>query len=128
MTIYKPDLVNVNTLREVPLKITHPYHMVPKFEDVLNQGKNLAELGDKTGADILLRSGTFTDSMLGALDKVSAYQQLASTMAQDAITDPDLYDAHDITIAQAEASMALNITRNILSRIVQSWRDIINTR
>jgi len=128
MTIFKPELVNVNTLRSFPLKITHPYHMVPKFADVLNEGKNLAELGKKTGAEEVLRSGTFTDSMLGALDKVSSYQQLASTMAQEAITDPDLYDAHDITIAQAEASMALNITRNILSRIVQSWRDLINTR
>jgi len=127
-TIYRPELVNFNTLKDVPIKITHPYHMVPKFESILNQGAELAELGKKIGTDAVVRSGIFADSMLGALDKVSAYQQFASNMAQTAITDPDSVDPHDITIAQAEASMALNITRNVLSRIVQGWRDLINTR
>jgi len=128
MGIFKPELVNVNDLRNFPLKITHPYHMVPKFEDVMNQGKNLAELGNAVGADMLMRSGTFTDSMLKALDQVSAHQQTASTMIQDAIVNPDLYDPHDITIAQSMASMSLNMTRNILNRLVQGWRDLINTR
>jgi flagellar hook-basal body complex protein FliE len=102
--------------------------MVPNFESILKQGANLAELGNKIGTDAVVRSGTFSDNMLGALDKVSAYQQFASNMVQTAITDPDSVDAHDITIAQAEASMALNITRNVLTRIVQGWRDLINTR
>ena len=128
MTIYKPELVNFNTLKSAPLSITHPYHMVPDFQSVLKQGEKLAELGNKTGAETVLRSGNFTDTMLTSLDKVSAFQQQASNMIQQAITDPDMYDAHDITIAQAEASMALNITRNILNRIVQGWRDLINTR
>ena len=129
MTIYKPELVNFNSLKNVPLTITHPYHMVPDFESVLKQGQNIAALGNKIGSDdAILRSGTFADTMLNAIDKVSAYQQLASNMVQEAITDPDMYDAHDITIAQAEASMALNIARNVLNRVVQGWRDLINTR
>ena len=128
IAIYRPELVNVNTQKNFPLTITHPYHMVPSFEDILNQGKNLAALGEKTGGETVMRSGVFTDSMLSALDQVSSYQQLASNMVQEAILNPDMYDAHDITIAQAEASIALNMTRNILSRIVQSWRDLINTR
>ncbi|MDR0474018.1 MAG: flagellar hook-basal body complex protein FliE [Treponema sp.] len=128
MNILKPELVNVNSLRQFPLTITHPYHMVPDFESVLNQGKQLKELGEKTGAGAVTRSGTFADAMLVSLDKVSAYQQFASSLNQQAITDPDSVDVHDITIAQAEASMSLNITRNILNRIVQSWRDLINTR
>ena len=128
MTINRPELLNVNSLRSFPLTITHPYHMVPKFEDVLNQGKQLAEMGNTIGSDMVVRSGTFTDAMLDALDKVSSYQQFASDMAQDAIINPDLYDAHDITIAQAEASMSLNITRNVLSRMIQGWRDLINVR
>ena len=128
MTIYRPELVNFNTLREVPLSITHPYHMIPDFRSVLNQGAHLAELGNKIGTDAVIRSGTFADSMLSSLDRVSAYQQFASNMAQTAITDPDSVDAHDVTIAQAQASMALNITRNVLNRVVQGWRDLINTR
>ena len=128
LPIYRPELVNINTIRDIPLKVTHPYHMIPKFEDVLNQGKNLAELGDKIGSDMVLRSGVFSENMLNALDQVSAYQQTASNMIQDAIINPDMYDPHDITIAQGMASMSLNMTRNILNRIVQSWRDLINTR
>jgi flagellar hook-basal body complex protein FliE len=128
MTIFRPELVNFNSLKNVPLTITHPYHMVPNFESVLNQGNIISEMGDKIGTEAVTRSGTFEETMLAALDKVSGYQQLASNMVQDAITNPDMYDAHDISIAQAEASMALNITRNILNRVVQGWRDLINTR
>ena len=128
MPIYKPELMNVNSMKNFPMKITHPYHMVPKFEDVLNQGKNLSQLGNTIGAEMTLRSGTFTDTMLNALDQVSSHQQIASEMIQDAIVNPDLYDPHDITIAQSMASMSLNMTRNILNRLVQGWRDIINIR
>jgi len=128
MPIYKPELMNVNNMKNFPMKITHPYHMVPKFEDVLNQGKNLSQLGNTIGAEMTLRSGTFTDTMLNALDQVSSHQQIASEMIQDAIVNPDLYDPHDITIAQSMASMSLNMTRNILNRLVQGWRDIINIR
>jgi len=66
--------------------------------------------------------------MLGALDKVSAYQQFASSLNQAAIIDPDSVNVEDVTIAQAEAAMSLNIARNVLNRLVQSWRDLINTR
>lgn len=128
MIINKPELVSFNSIKSVPLTVTHPYHMVPSFQDLANRGKMISEMGNIIGSDMVTRSGTFQDSMLGALDKVSSLEQLASNMVQDAIINPDMYDAHDITIAQAEASMALNMTRNILSRIVQSWRDLINTR
>jgi flagellar hook-basal body complex protein FliE len=37
-------------------------------------------------------------------------------------------DPQDITIAQAKAGMSLNIARNILNRVVQGWKDVINTR
>jgi flagellar hook-basal body complex protein FliE len=66
--------------------------------------------------------------MLRAIDKVSASENFAATLAQAAITDPASIDPHDLTIAQAEAQMSLSITRTILNRIVQGWRDLINTR
>jgi flagellar hook-basal body complex protein FliE len=37
-------------------------------------------------------------------------------------------DVHDITTAQAKAALSLNIARNVLNRVVQGWRDLINTR
>jgi len=73
-------------------------------------------------------AGGFGDTMLAALDKVSADQQFAANLEQQAIIDPDSVDAHDITIAQAKARMSLDIARNVLSRIVQGWKDLINTR
>jgi flagellar hook-basal body complex protein FliE len=128
MTIYKPELVGPGSLPELPLTITDPRHLVPKAGDFQTMGRNISSLGEKIGAEGLMRSGTFEDTMLKALDKVSAYQQVSSNLAQKAITDPGSVDIHDITIAQAEAGMALNITRSVLNRIVQGWRDIINTR
>jgi flagellar hook-basal body complex protein FliE len=101
---------------------------------VLNQefyngsGAGLAALGEVLGAEKVMKDGSFDSTMLKALDKVSAYQQKADYMAQQAILDPDSLDPHDLSNAQAMANMSLNITRPILSRIVQGWRDIINTR
>jgi flagellar hook-basal body complex protein FliE len=128
MTIYKPELAGPGTLPNLPLTITDPRHLVPKAGDFQTLGRNIFSLGEKIGAEGVMRSGTFEDTMLKTLDKVSAYQQISSNLAQKAITDPGSVDIHDITIAQAEASTALNITRNVLSRIVQGWKDIINTR
>jgi flagellar hook-basal body complex protein FliE len=132
MTIFKPELVYGD---KVPMTITHPRHMVPAKgnfsvggEVVNGQGALIAELSDKIGAEAVVRSGTFQDAMLQAVDKVSASQNFAATLAQTALTDPGSIDPHDLTIAQAEAQMSLNITRTVLNRIVQGWRDLINTR
>ncbi|MDR1863399.1 MAG: flagellar hook-basal body complex protein FliE [Treponema sp.] len=128
MTIFKPELAGPGGLPNLPLAITHPKHLVNRSEDFQVIGRNIASLGEKIGAQGVIPSGGFEDAMLKALDKVSAYQQISSNLGQMAITDPDSVDIHDITIAQAEAGMSLNITRNVLTRIVQGWRDIINTR
>jgi flagellar hook-basal body complex protein FliE len=125
MTIYRPELVSGD---KVPMMVTHPRHMVSLKGEFTAQGKAISELGNKIGAEGVLRSGTFEDTMLKALDMVSAQQQLPSNLMQTALTDPGAVDAHDITIAQAKASMSLNITRTILNRMVQGWKDLINTR
>jgi flagellar hook-basal body complex protein FliE len=127
MTIYKPELAGPGTMN-LPLAVTHPKHLVPKAGDFEFIGRNISSLGEKIGAEAVIRSGTFEDTMLKALDKVSAYQQISSNLAQKAITDPESVDIQDITMAQAKAGVSLNITRNVLNRVVQGWRDIINTR
>jgi len=107
---------------------THPNHMAPPDSPYSGSGNNILALRDTIGANGITRAGTFEDAMLQALDKVSGAQLRASDLQKEAIINPDSVDIHDITIAQAEASMALGITRNILSRLVQSWRDLVNTR
>ncbi|MFP3043507.1 flagellar hook-basal body complex protein FliE [Treponema primitia] len=132
MNIYKPELV---TGDKVPMAITNPKHMVPRggpfsIGGNIAQGRGsvISEMGNMIGSEAVLRSGSFEDVMLKALDKVSAEQQFSADLVQKAITDPGSMDPQDITIAQAKASMSLNIARTVLSRVVQGWKDIINTR
>jgi flagellar hook-basal body complex protein FliE len=127
MSLFKPEL-NFGNLPYLPMSVTHENHMSVKKTEFSAMGNKITETGKKIGADAVIRSGTFTESMLDALDKVSAYQQFASNLSQAALIDPDSVNIEDVTIAQAEASMSLNIARNVLNRLVQSWRDLINTR
>jgi flagellar hook-basal body complex protein FliE len=107
---------------------THSKHMLPPDSPYFGNGKKVLALEEKIEAGHVTRAGTFEQSMLQALDKVSGADQFTKQLEKQAIIDPDSVDIHDITIAQAEAGMALNITRNVLSRLVQGWRDLINTR
>jgi flagellar hook-basal body complex protein FliE len=91
-------------------------------------GQQIADLKHKIGPDAIASRDSFQDAMLRALDTVSSDQNKASAMIESAITDPDSVDIHDVTIAQAKATMSLNITRTVLSRLVQGWRDLVNLR
>jgi len=127
MSIFKPEL-NFGNTPYLPMSVTHENHMTVKKTEFSAMGNKISETGKKIGADAVIRSGTFTESMLDALDKVSAYEQFASGLSQAALIDPDSVNIEDVTIAQAEAALSLNIARNVLNRLVQSWRDLINTR
>jgi len=107
---------------------TNPKHMGPLDSPYAGTGHNILALGKKIGTDGITGAGTFEQAMLQALDKVSGAQQRATNLEREAIINPDSVDVHDVTLAQAEASMSLGITRVILSRLVQGWRDLINTR
>ena len=128
MSLYRPELASFGTQPYLPLRVTHPNHIVSGNTEYLSLGGRITDTEKKIGAGAVIRSGTFEEAMLSALDKVSAYQQYSSSLSQAALLDPDSVNVEDITIAQAEAMMSLNITRNVLNRIVQGWRDLINTR
>jgi len=113
---------------QVSMRLTNPKHMAPVGTPYTGSGANMIALEKKIGAEGITHAGTFEHAMLQALDKVSGAQQFTSELEKQAIIEPGSVDIHDITIAQAEASMSLNITRNILSRLVQGWKDLINTR
>ena len=107
---------------------THPQHMGPLNSPYAGSGKNVLALEKKIGAEGITGAGTFEQAMLQALDKVSGKEQYASALAVEAAVNPNSVDIHTITIAQAQASMSLSAARNILSRLVQGWRDLINAR
>jgi len=110
------------------MELTHPDHMLPPNSPYFGSGNKIVSLEKMTGATHITGAGTFQHAMLQALDKVSNAQHFASDMAVEAFINPDAVDIHDVTMAQAQANMSLGITRNILSRLVQGWRDLINTR
>jgi flagellar hook-basal body complex protein FliE len=91
-------------------------------------GSGISKMGKVIGAEGLYGDGTFDAVMLKALDRVNAYQQNVESLHQKMLVDPESVDVHEITDAQAKAQMTLNITRTILNRVVQGWKDIINTR
>jgi flagellar hook-basal body complex protein FliE len=107
---------------------THPKHILPPDSPYFGNGNKVIALEKTISAEHVTGAGTFEHAMLQALDKVSGANQFVDQLEKEAIINPDTVDIHDITIAQAEASMALGITRNVLSRLVQGWRDLINTR
>ncbi len=127
MNFVKPELFS---MRDLPMYQAHNMRTFVRGEKNTNiiTGEAINELGNAIGAEAVTRMGTFDDAMLEALDQVSALQQEPSNLIQQSIIDPDSVDVHDITAAQAEASLALNMTRAVLDRIVQGWREIINTR
>jgi len=113
---------------DVSMMRTHANHMGPLSSPFAGSGANILHLERTIGAGGVTGAGTFQEAMLQALDRVSASQHNAARLQQDALVNPGMVDAHDVTIAQAQADMALNISVNVLNRVVQSWRDIINTR
>ena len=107
---------------------THPGHMLPPDSPYFGSGNKVIALEKKISAEHVTGAGTFEHAMLQALDKVSGVHKAANQLGVDALLNPDSVDIHDVTMAQAQAGMSLDITRNILSRLVQGWRDLINTR
>ncbi|MCL1812158.1 MAG: flagellar hook-basal body complex protein FliE [Treponema sp.] len=91
-------------------------------------GSGIASLGKTIGADGVMKDGLFSETMLKALDKVSGYQKYSDNLYQQAILAPDSVNVEDIAMAEAQANMSLNIANRILSRVVQAWKDIVNTR
>jgi flagellar hook-basal body complex protein FliE len=125
MTLTPPVLTHIDSLQ---LAVTNPKHIMPTRGNLFSSGQQIITLEENIGSEAVIRSGQFDDMMLHALDQVSADEQYTNDLIQKAIVDPDSVDTHDITIAQAKASMSLNITRMVLSRLVQGWRDLINLR
>ena len=71
---------------------------------------------------------TFQDALMSAMEGVNGDQIKASDLYTKMITNPDSVDAHDVTLAGAQAQMSLNLAKNVVERGLQAYRDIINMR
>lgn len=72
--------------------------------------------------------GSFGRVMMDGLEKVNNLQQESLQLSRQMITDPESVDAHDVTIALAEANMALNITKAVVDRVIRAYKDITGGR
>jgi len=70
----------------------------------------------------------FGDLLLGALGNVNDSQLRAMDLSQRMITDPSSVNVEDVTIALADANLALSMTKSIVDRALAAYREIINMR
>jgi flagellar hook-basal body complex protein FliE len=66
--------------------------------------------------------------VMDELNTVNNLQLKSDELSRRLVTDPDSVDVHDVTIALAEANMALNITKAVVDRVIRAYRDIITAR
>jgi flagellar hook-basal body complex protein FliE len=70
----------------------------------------------------------FGKLFFGALNQVNDLEHTSMNLTQALITDPESVDIHDVTIAMAEANLALSMTRAIMNRAIEAYREITNIR
>ncbi|MCL2791606.1 MAG: flagellar hook-basal body complex protein FliE [Spirochaetaceae bacterium] len=96
------------------LKATDPRHFTGQFNNVTGRLEK--------------ENITFADQMFEALHGVNRLQQEKNDLSVRMITDPNSVDTHDITIAIAKANAALAMTKAIVDRAIQAYKEIISFR
>jgi len=71
---------------------------------------------------------SFGDLLMKALGSVNDTQLKSMDLTERMITAPDSVDVHDVTIALAEANLAISMTKAIVDRALTAYREIINVR
>lgn len=96
------------------------------FELARTDARHLA--GDTSGRVTGAVQQSFGDLLLRSLNSVNSMQQTSEALSIQAIVDPESVNTHDVTIAAAKASMSLSITKNVVDRVIQAYREIQNLR
>ncbi len=72
--------------------------------------------------------GEFGNLLLDSLNTVNEQQQTADALAVQAVINPESVDTHDVSIAAAKAQLSLSITKSVVDRVIQAYREIQNVR
>jgi len=99
---------------KITLKTTDPRHFTGKYNN--------------TTGRLEKENSTFADKMFEALHGVNKLQQETNDLSLKMVTDPDSIDAHDITIAIAKANSALQITKAVVDKAIQAYKEILSFR
>ena len=107
----------------VKLARTNPRHLAGAGEAVpaSTAGGTAATAGG-------ISEQSFGDLLMGALGNVNDSQLKAMNLSQKMVTDPGSVNVEDVTIALADANLALSMTKAIVDRALAAYREIINIR
>jgi flagellar hook-basal body complex protein FliE len=94
----------------ITLKTTNPGHLGGQAEQAIE------------------KSSDFGQMLFESLQEVSTLQNEASDLSTQAIVNPGSIEAYDVTIAMAKANLSLSIVKNVVDRVIQGYKDIINLR
>lgn len=92
------------------LKATHPSHIRDRTVEPPEGQKSFGQM------------------LFDSLREVNDEQQFAHDISVQAVTDPNSVEAHDVTIALAKANLSLSISKNVIDRVIQAYRDITTLR
>ena len=67
-------------------------------------------------------------SMHGALKNVNNLQTNADNLSTQMMLKPESVNVHDVVIAAQKAQLSLELTKNILQKVVQAYNTISNLR
>ena len=109
MNLLNPEQVSGNAMQ---VARTHVNHFAGRNEEI----------------PALVEDQGFRNSLINSLEEVNGSQMAHEQLSVQAIVNPESVEAHDLTIAAAQANMALSITRNVVDRVIQAYRDITNLR
>lgn len=73
-------------------------------------------------------TASFEQTLLKAFDQMNEKQVKTDELAQQMIVNPESVDAHDVTIAMAEANLSLKIAQSVIDRVIKGWNEITTTR
>jgi flagellar hook-basal body complex protein FliE len=66
---------------------------------------------------------SFGDMFTRAFERVNDSMMRSQQLSEAMLTDPDSVDVHDLSIAMAEANLAISMTKNIVDRAVRAYRE-----
>ncbi len=128
MAFIDPSLASGNV---VGLARTNPRHLAGLGE-ALSASAGGGGLAPATAGGISATGGAteqkFGDLLLGALGNVNDSQLKAMDLSQRMVTDPGSVNVEDVTIALADANLALSMTKAIVDRALAAYREVINVR
>jgi flagellar hook-basal body complex protein FliE len=114
----------------VKLARTNPRHLAGAGEAVpaSTAGGTAATAATVSRGGGGISEQSFGDLLMGALGNVNDSQLNAMNLSQKMVTDPGSVNVEEVTIALADANLALSMTKAIVDRALAAYREIINIR